>query len=106
MRRALALLLAFFAWPVPAAAADAGAERIVVGRAPGLSPAERADVRADAGVELLDALSVADAEVVRPADGDVDAALRALRSDPDVRWAQRDHVRHLAALPTTDTLLP
>jgi subtilisin family serine protease len=77
----------------------AGSGDIVVGREPGLSVAERADVRADAGVRLVRALRVPRAELVRPADGDRAAALAALRADPDVAWAEPDQPRRLAADP-------
>jgi thermitase len=92
VRRALVVVLALVALPVPAARAADDPTRIVVGRDPGLSPAERADIRHDADVRLLKTLPVANTEVVTT--GAPKAALAELRADPDVRYAEVDHVRH------------
>lgn len=57
----------------------------------GLSAAERADVRADAGVRYersLDFLSRT--EIVRVPAEQAEQALRELNDNPDVEWAQRD----------------
>jgi len=63
-------------------------EEIIVKRAPGLSAAERADVRADAGVELEAALRLPRTELVRADPGERAEALAALNADPDVLWAE------------------
>ena len=53
----------------------------------GLSAAERADIRADAGVKLERMLSLPNAELVTVADDREARALAALKADPDVRYA-------------------
>jgi subtilisin family serine protease len=90
VRVVVLVVLAFAALPAPAYA-----QNIIVKRAPGLSPAERADVRKDAGVKLVDTLSLTNTEVVRP-NRSTGAALRALNADPDVAYAEVD--RSLGAL--------
>ena len=93
---AVALALAIAA--CCAAPADAaGAVDLIVRRDPGLTAAQRADVRGDAGVEHVRDLRLADTEVVAvPADR-ADVALADLRADPDVRFAVRDGVVSAAA---------
>jgi thermitase len=86
----LAVLLALAALALPASASADGTVDLVIRRDPGLTAAERADVRADAGVEFEHRLRLSDAEVVSVPAADAASALAALRSDPDVRWAQRD----------------
>lgn len=88
---------------VPAPAAEQ--VQLLIRRDPGLTAPERADVRADAGVEYRRRLRLADAEVVTVPADEADAALRTLRRDPDVRWAQRDGTVSVAAL-TTDPWFP
>jgi thermitase len=90
----VALMLSFLVLAVlaPAAQAAPGATRIVVGRDPGLSNGDRAEIRQDAGVKLVRTLRVPNTEVVTTTDPK--AALAALRADPNVRYAQIDHVRH------------
>jgi thermitase len=90
VRVVVLVVLAFAALPAPAYA-----QNIIVKRAPGLSSAERADVRKDAGVKLLDTLSLPNTEVVRP-NRSTSAALAALNGDPDVAYAELD--RSLGAL--------
>ena len=46
-------------------------------------------MRADAGVRLVDPLALPDAEIVSVPSRRVDAALRTLAADPDVRYAER-----------------
>jgi thermitase len=92
VRRVLALTLVLIALPVPAARAADGETRIVVARDPGLTRAERADIRDDAGVQLLETLRIPNTEVVTT--DTPKAALAALRSDADVRYAEIDRVRH------------
>jgi thermitase len=94
------LVLALVALPVPAARAEDTATRIVVAQDPGLSAGQRADIRQDAGVALEEKLRLAHAVVVTAPAGDTGDALRDLRADPRVRWAQVDHVRHAL---TSDT---
>ncbi len=86
MRIALAFgtLLAALAFPAVAAADDT----IVVKRVPGLDRAERAGLRADAGVRLEAALPLRDTELVVAKDGDVDGAVAALEADADVVYAE------------------
>jgi thermitase len=86
------------------APAAAAANRIVIKRRPGLSAAERADLRADAGVALTKTLSISGLEVVRAQDGDRARALADLREDPDVVWAQPDRRRHAATDPMAGLL--
>ena len=64
------------------ATAQAAEGDIIVQRAPGLDRAERAELRADAGVELVNALPIDRTELVS-AD-DPAKALTALRADDDV----------------------
>ena len=82
----LTVLLGTLTVAVPAHAAD----RIVLQREAGLSAADRADVRADAGVTLDHVLRIAGVEVVRAAPGGRAEALAALRAHPDVAWAEPD----------------
>jgi len=95
-RRLIVSFLLFFSLAPAAEAAD----RIVLKRVPGLSAAERADLRADAGVTLEHTLGIAGVEVVTAGDGD--RAVAELRADPDVVWAEPDRRRHAAADPLAD----
>ena len=79
--------------PAVASAQDVS-DQIVVKRAPQLSSAQNADVRADADVSLVANLPIADVQVVSADDGDRGRALEALRSDPRVEWADADVVRY------------
>ena len=88
LRLAVLPLLALLALPAAASAEDT--VDLIIRRDPGLTAAERADVRADAGVELERRLRLADAEVVRVPAAEASSALAELRADPDVRWVQRD----------------
>jgi hypothetical protein len=56
--RPLLPAMLMFALLAPASASAASTTRIIVKREPGLSAAERADIRADAGVRLVDTLSL------------------------------------------------
>ncbi len=80
---ALALLCACGILP-----ASASAVELVVRRDAGLSAAERADLRADAGVAHARMLAVPDAELVTVPAGRERQALAALNADPDVRYAE------------------
>ncbi|MDA0181890.1 S8 family serine peptidase [Solirubrobacter phytolaccae] len=94
-------LAALVAACVPAATADAaidpqrlealdrqGATEIVVRREPGLSAAQRADVRADADVELERRTAITDTELVTAEPGELAEAVAALNRDPDVVYAE------------------
>ena len=65
-----------------------GATEIIVRREPGLSAAERADVRADADVELTRRSTLPDTELVEAGKGDLAEAVAALNRDPDVIYAE------------------
>src|SRR5215207_9056907 len=99
--RGLTALVAFVAAWAPAVAAQAaigpqqvetldrqGATEIIVRREPGLSAAERADVRADADVTLTRRSTLTDTEVVRADTGDLAEAVAELNHDPDVVYAE------------------
>src|SRR3954454_85182 len=96
-RSALALLVVLLAAPQAAQAAEGD---IIVQREPGLTGHERAELRADAGVELVSSLPVTRTELVKPEDGDVTDALAALRADREVVSAEPDsRVTTTAAAP-------
>ena len=101
---ALALCAAALPFGAPA---TAGAQTpqatvdLIVRRDAGLDAAERAEVRADAGVRFERRLRLADTEVVTVSADRAAAALDELRADPDVRWVQRDG-RARAQAVTTD----
>jgi thermitase len=85
---------------LPASAAANSTTQIIVKRDPGLTAAERADIRADADVRFVQALPLPRTEVVEAAPGDVGDAVRDLNADPDVVYAERDRtVTALAAGP-------
>src|SRR5687767_4160407 len=65
-----------------------GATEIVVRREPGLSAAERADLRADADVELTRRSTLPDTELVEAEQGDLAEAVAALNRDPGVIYAE------------------
>src|SRR4051794_18564612 len=75
------------------ATAQAAEGDIIVRRVPGLDRTERAQLRADAGVELVSPLAVAGTELVSA--GDPAKALAALRADDDVVYAEPDRRMHL-----------
>jgi len=96
--RGAVLTLLCLLLPVPAAAmALSPDDRIVIRQEPGLTAAEQRDVREDAGVQLVSTLPIPDVQVVDPI-GNPTLALAALRSDPDVRWAEVDGVSEAAAI--------
>ena len=96
-RRGIACVLALLTALGCSLPASAFAGDIIVGREAGLSAAERADIRADAGVKLDGMLAVPDTEVVSVPEGQEAAALEALEADPDVRYAVPDVTLHTAA---------
>jgi subtilisin family serine protease len=81
--------------------ATARAEDIVVKRAPGASAA---DIRDDAGVQLVDSLPIPRVQVVQAADGA--QALSELNDDPRVEYAEPDRQVRIDTLPTTALLDP
>src|SRR5690349_20764860 len=85
--RSLVMTALAVVFAVPAAAQAAEGD-IIVQRVPGLDRAERAHLRADAGVELVSTLSVPHTELVS-AD-DPAQALADLRADDDVVYAEPD----------------
>jgi subtilisin family serine protease len=101
MRRSLiAVTTAFALVPSTAKAAEGD---IIVQREPGLNVVERAELREDAGVELVQTLPLARTEVVEPTDGDVAEALAELNADEDVVYAEPDRrVRVAVAAPNDD----
>jgi thermitase len=92
--RSLSLALFALALLPQAAAADTAA-RIIVKRDRGLSAAEKRDVRADAGVRLVETPSLPRTEIVAAPRGEARQALRELNADPDVVYAEPDHIRHV-----------
>ncbi len=77
--------------------AEALASDIIVRRDAGLTAAERADVRADAGVRLERMLPLPNSELVSVPASRKDRALAVLNADPDVRFAAPDVAVHAAA---------
>jgi thermitase len=74
--------------PTPEQLDAAGVHEIIVKRAPGLDPGDRAQVRADADVTLEGSMRLPDTEVVRAEPGRLADALAALRADPSVVYAE------------------
>jgi hypothetical protein len=91
--RPLSLVFLTLALVLPTSAAAAEPARIIVQRDPGLSSAERRDIREDADVRLVEALALPRTEVVAAAAGRTGAALRELRRDDDVVYAELDRRR-------------
>jgi subtilisin family serine protease len=79
--------------------AQALASDIIVRRDPGLTAAERADVRADAGVQLDRMLNLPNTELVTVPAARQERALAVLNADPDVRLASLDVPVRVAAAP-------
>jgi subtilisin family serine protease len=92
----LVLFALVLALAVPGVASANSPTEIIVKRDPGVSSA---DIRADAQVRLVEALPFARTELVAARPGDVRDALRDLRADPDVVYAQLNHRRRAVALP-------
>jgi subtilisin family serine protease len=80
---------------LPASASAEPTTRIIVKRDAGLTAAEQRDIRADAGVRLVDTLSLPRTEVVTAPRSDAAEALRELNKDPGVVYAELDRVRHV-----------
>jgi subtilisin family serine protease len=98
MRRSLLVLSAALFFAIPAAAQAAEGD-IIVQRAPGLDSAERRDLREDAGVKLVETLSLERTELVKAAPGQQDDALTALRANSDVVYAEPDRPVSSARVP-------
>jgi thermitase len=103
-RLAFVCALALFA-SLPSASLAQPAERIIVKREAGLGAAERADLRADVGAQLVDVLQLPETEVVVVPGEQADAALAELNADPDVVYAEPDRIRTAFAAPN-DQLWP
>ena len=89
--RTLPLALLALALLIPEAADAAQDARIIVKREAGASAA---DVRADAGVRLVERLPLARTEVVAAPAGEASSALRELQADADVVYAELDRPIH------------
>jgi subtilisin family serine protease len=92
--RPLSLAFLMLALVLPASAFGEQTTRIIVKRDPGLTTAEQRDIRADAGVRLVDTLSLPRTEVVTAPKSEASQALRELNKDPDVVYAEIDHKVH------------
>src|SRR5262245_626486 len=102
MRRVIAsFVLAVSLLAVPAAQA-ADTVELIVRRDAGLTVAERADVRADAGVTYERSVRLPDTEVVSVPADEVGRAVRELRADPDVRKVARNGEATPAAATAAD----
>jgi subtilisin family serine protease len=88
----------------PAQPAPVGSARILIGyTAAGFTAGKSLEPRL--GLEQVASIPQLDVDVVRVAAGRVDGALRALRADPIVRYAQRDSVVQALRVPN-DELWP
>jgi subtilisin family serine protease len=96
--------LALLAW-LPTTSFAQTSERLIVKRVPGLSAAERADVRADVGANLVEVLRLPQTEVVTVPTQGAEDALAALNADPAVVYAEPDELRSALA-PPDDPLWP
>jgi thermitase len=90
---------------LPTASSAQSAERLIVKRDPGLNAAERADLRAGVGANLVDVLRLPRTEVVTVPMGRSDEALAELNADPGVVYAEPDEQRTVLA-PPNDQLWP
>src|SRR5919202_689019 len=96
VRLPLLVALAALALPGTAVADEQppASEQVIVRHRAGLTAPERVELRADAGTELDHALSLTNVEVLDVTEGTRTAALRELRADPDVRWAEPNGIVH------------
>jgi subtilisin family serine protease len=99
MRRLFVLTVLTVSLLAAPAAQAAGTVELIVRRDAGLTAAERADVRADAGVTYERPVRLPDTEVVSVPADQAARAVRELRADPDVR----DVVRNGEAVPAAVT---
>src|SRR4051812_39674203 len=95
--RPLALVFLMVAFVLPESAS--AATRIIVKRDAGLSANERQDIREDAGVRLVQTLDIPSTEVVAAPTAAASDALRDLRADDDVVYAEIDRRRSVNADP-------
>lgn len=72
---------------------------VIVRYAPGVSPAEKAAVRAGARSELVEHLSLPRSEVVKTHPDSVGKTVGALEASPDVLFAEPNYYWHAAGLP-------
>ncbi len=98
--RTLPLAIAILLVLLPQGAAADSTARIIIQREPGLSAAERADIRADAGADFVETLAVPRTEVVEVSRAELASALRKLDRDPDVAAVQPDRIVHALAPPS------
>jgi thermitase len=103
-RLAFACALALLA-SLPGVSLAQPVERIIVQREAGLGAAERAELRADVGAQLVDVLRLPETEVVVVPGDEADVALAELNADPDVVYAEPDRFRTAFAAPN-DQLWP
>jgi len=89
MRRSLFALTAALTLVLSSTAQAADGD-IIVQRESGLDSSERRELRADAGVTLVETLTLPRTELVDPRDGDVAEALAELRADENVVYAEPD----------------
>jgi thermitase len=96
LRLPVLVALAALALPATAAADEQppASEQVIVRHRAGLTAPERVELRADAGTELDHALSLTNVEVLDVTEGTRTAALRELRADPDVLWAEPNGIVH------------
>ena len=76
-----------------------GVREIILKRDPGLSATEDARVRAQAGISYVGPGPLPDTEVDRAPAGGLAAAVAALRSDPQVQYAEPNGEVHAASVP-------
>ena len=93
--------LALLAW-LPATSFAQTSERLIVKRVPGLSAAERVDLRADVGANLVEVLRLPQTEVVTVPTQGAENALAALNADPAVVYAEPDELTMGRPPPGTD----
>ena len=75
---------------LPASAAATPTTQIIVKREPGVSGAERADIRADADVRFVDDRRPSGPRSSQPNQATLATRLRDLNADPNVVYAERD----------------
>ena len=76
-----------------------GVREIILKRDPGLSATEEAQVRAQAGISYVGPGPLPNTEVDRAPAGGLAAAVAALRSDPQVQYAEPNGEVHAASVP-------
>ena len=76
-----------------------GIREIIVERRAGASPAQRAALRAQAGVSYVGPGPLPNTEIDQASSGDLAAAVAALGRDPEVQFAEPNAVLHAAGAP-------